>query len=721
MTAEIDELRGTLSAKQIDLNSKASKKRMLEAMENDYEGYARSVKAVLKAQELKKKSIYGTLSGLISVDKKYVTAIEVALGGALQNIVVEDEEDAKAAIAYLRENKLGRATFLPISAVKGKRLDNENEIKKSRGFVGIAADIVGYDKKYGGIINSLLARTVVTETIDDGIALSRKYNYRFKTVTLAGDVLNAGGSMSGGSVSKGSGFLSRASEIKTLAGEISALSAETAEIKENIELKSSERDNAKMQLDMYLPMAREYENDIISLKSAEKHLREAIENGANGGKAFSDELSRLEETLSRSATEIAELIGNVRTMENEAEAMRAEAERLTEARTEIERRKEEKSKEIMNETVRMRSIEKDIAAARAAVKELSEGISENDRAIEQKARDKRNIELRNDELLKEIEAKRTEILEVKQTSENIKKRLGEIEAEKARIMERLKNMQGSNKELTDRLILLQQEISRIENKETKLTVERDNMISRLWDDYELTPETAKETEKPIENEKEAAARCTQLRAKIKSLGSVNVDAIEEYKNVRERFEFLSGQRDDLEKSRENLGKVIGSMQELIEEHFAKQFAEINKSFENVFRELFGGGRGRLYLSEPDNVLESGIEIEVQLPGKSLQNINLYSGGEKSFIAIALLFAILEVKPTPFCILDEIDAALDDVNVSRFATYLKNYLEDTQFIVITHRRGTMEAANVLYGVTMQEKGVTKMLSLAIDEVDQSIIK
>ncbi|MDO4744845.1 MAG: chromosome segregation protein SMC, partial [Clostridia bacterium] len=286
---------------------------------------------------------------------------------------------------------------------------------------------------------------------------------------------------------------------------------------------------------------------------------------------------------------------------------------------------------------------------------------------------------------------------------------------------KLKGIQNSNKELTDRLINLQQELSRVENKETKLTMERDNLISRLWDDYELTIETAEDVKKEIENEKEAAARVSTLRAKIKSLGSINVDSIEEYKNVKERFEFLSTQKDDLEKSKDNLGKVISSMQELMEEHFEKQFAEINKSFEHVFRELFGGGRGRLYLSEPDNVLESGIEIEVQLPGKSLQNINLYSGGEKSFIAIALLFAILEVKPTPFCILDEIDAALDDVNVSRFATYIRNYLEDTQFIVITHRRGTMEAANVLYGVTMQEKGVTKMLSLAIDEVDESLIK
>lgn len=718
---EIAGINAELADKQVEFNSKTSKRRMLESMENDYEGYARSVKAVLKAPELKRRAIYGTLSGLIETDKKYVTAIEVALGGALQNIVVEDEEDAKAAIAYLRENKLGRATFLPVSSVKGRRLDNENEIKKCRGFVGIASDIVQFDKKYTGITESLLARTVVVENIDDGIALSRKYNYRFKTVTLSGEVLNAGGSMSGGSSGKTGGFLSRASEIKTLAEQISKLSGELDRLKETLAQKESERSNAKMQLDTYNPLAREYENDILVLKNSAMHLNATLENGENGGKAFLDELTQLEQLLSSSAGEIAEMISRIRTAENDVENMRQKAAELSEECAEIELRKENKTKEIMNETVRLRSIEKDIASARQTIESLKNGISENNNSVEQKNTDKHNIEVQNEELAKAIDEKKAEIQTIKETSEKIKERLSEIEKEKAQVMDRLKGMQSSNKELTDRLILLQQELSRVENKETKLTMERDNMISRLWDDYELTLETAEEAKKEIENEKEAVARAAQLRSRIKSLGSVNIDSIEEYKNVRDRFEFLSEQRTDLEKSKENLGKVIGSMQELIEEHFEKQFSEINKSFENVFRELFGGGHGRLYLSEPDNVLESGIEIEVQLPGKSLQNINLYSGGEKSFIAIALLFAILEVKPTPFCILDEIDAALDDVNVSRFATYLKNYLEDTQFIVITHRRGTMEAANVLYGVTMQEKGVTKMLSLAIDEVDQSIIK
>lgn len=721
ISAELNELNAKISDIQLELNSKTSKKRMLEAMENDYEGYSRSVKAVLTAQVLKKRAIYGALSGLISVDKEYVTAIEIALGGALQNIVCQDEEDAKAAISYLRENKLGRATFLPVSSVKGKRLDNENEIKRADGFVGIAADLVRTDKKYGGIIDNLLARTVVCDNIDNGIALSKKFSYRFKVVTLSGDVMNPGGSLSGGSVNKTSGFLSRASEIKTLGQEISALSVSLEKVKGQQETKRADMENVKMQLSTYQPLAREYENDILVLSNSTEHLKQAVENGGSADMALAGELASVEEQLSASAGDIAALISGVRTCENEVMALEREVEELSDEYGAIEERKENKAKELMDETVRLRSIEKDIETERQAISDIKRTIEENIESQNQKAQDKESILKNNEVLQKEISDKETEIEEIRTNSEKIKERLAEIDKEKAQVMEKLKGIQNSNKEVTDRLINLQQELSRVENRETKLTMERDSLITRLWDDYELTPDTAPDASVEIENEKEAAERASTLKSRIKSLGSINLDSIEEYKNVKERFEFLSEQKADLDKSKDDLTKIIGSMQELMEEHFEKQFAQINKSFENVFRELFGGGHGRLYLSEPDNVLESGIEIEVQLPGKSLQNINLYSGGEKSFIAIALLFAILAVKPTPFCILDEIDAALDDVNVSRFATYIKNYLDDTQFVVITHRRGTMEAANVLYGVTMQEKGVTKMLSLDIDEVDQSIIE
>lgn len=340
--------------------------------------------------------------------------------------------------------------------------------------------------------------------------------------------------------------------------------------------------------------------------------------------------------------------------------------------------------------------------------------------MQDKANDKRSMRDKIEALKQKIQDKNAEIDEIGKLSVEIKKQIEEIEQEKAGIMDGLKGIQNTNKDLTDKLILLQQELARLENRREKLQSDLENTINRLWDDYELTPGSAAEISIPIENEAESKKRTAELKGKIKALGSVNVDAIREYKETKERFDFLSTQKADMEKSQDNLNKVIDSMQELMEEHFQKQFEAINKSFGHVFKELFGGGSGRLYLSDPHDVMESGIEIEVQLPGKGLQNINLYSGGEKSFIAIALLFAILEVKPTPFCILDEIDAALDDVNVARFATYLKNYLSQTQFIVITHRRGTMEAANIMYGVTMQEKGVSKLLSLKIDDVEDEML-
>ena len=713
-------LSAELSENQLDLKSKTSKKRMLEAMENDYEGYAKSVKAVIKANELKTRRIYGTLSGLISVEKEYVTAIETALGMALQNIVVENEDDAKAAISYLRENRLGRATFLPVSSVTAKNLDNEKEILGNKGVIGIASNLVKTDKKYEKIVESLLGRTVVTETIDDGIALSKKYGYRFRTVTLLGDILNAGGAISGGSVNKTSGFLSRANEIKSLAEDISKLSQKNAKAEKELEKKRADIANINMQLDNFRPLWREYENDILILKNSNEHLLATLANEENE-KGFSEEIKNIETELSKSSEEIAQLISSVRTGENEILRLNSEIENLNEKYSEIQRKKDEKSQEIMDETVRLKAFEQEILSEKQNIENFKNNITENEAEICKKEADKLSIHQKNVELSTEIQEKQAKIEETLKISESIKTRLAEIEQEKSAVLEKLKTMQSKNKELTDKLILLGQELSRLESKEDRLTIQQDSIISRLWDDYELTLETAEEQKTEITDEKTAEIRANELKAKIKSLGSINLDAIEEYKNVKERFEFLSVQKADLESAKSNLEKVIDSMQELMEEHFAKQFEEINKSFQKVFSELFGGGHGRLYLSEPDDVLESGIEIEAQLPGKSLQNINLYSGGEKAFIAIALLFAILRVKPTPFCILDEIDAALDDVNVWRFATYLNNYIDGTQFIVITHRRGTMEAANTLYGATMQEKGVTKMLTLKIDEVDESLIK
>lgn len=706
---------------EVEYNSKFSKKRILEDMENDYAGYSKSVKAVLKAEELKKYCIYGTISGLIDVNKEYVIAIETALGGAMQNIIVESEEDAKAAIDFLRQSKEGRATFLPISSVHGRVLDNISKISSAEGYIGIASDLVKCDKKYDGIIKSLLGRTVVVSNIDNAIALSRQFGYKFRTVTLEGDVLNAGGSISGGSVNKQSGFLSRAAQIKELKKELTYVNNQINEIRSQKEKSLAHRDTLNISLESYMGVLRQCEEEIIRLDNTLNHLSQSFETGQQTEEGYKLELNQIESQLSASSEEIASLLSQMRELEHKSDKMQTEIEDLDKQYQIIANMKDEKSQNIMDDTLELANIQKDIELFNNKINSSNSDIKLADKQKTEKLSEIEDLHIENDKLYLSIQEKYKLIDELERLSEEIKKKIIIIDEKKSKIVDTLKNIQTSNKELSDKLFNLQQELSRLETRKVKLNLEKENTVNRLWDEYELTVSAAEEIKTEIENPKESFKRLAELKSSIRGLGSVNIDSIEEYKNVENRYEFLSKQKSDLEDSKSNLLQIIDSMEELMEEHFEEQFESINKSFSEVFTELFGGGKGRLYLSDPDNMLESGIEIEVQLPGKGLQNINLYSGGEKSFIAIALLFAILKVRPTPFCILDEIDAALDDVNVSRFATYLRNYTDQTQFIIITHRRGSMEAANILYGVTMQEKGVSKLLSLHIDDVDEDLVQ
>ena len=717
--ARIGELRNKLAAMQVEYNSKSSKKKILEGLENDYAGYAKSVKAVLTAGELRNIEVHGTISGLIDVDKRYVLAVETALGGALQNIIVESEEDAKAAIAYLRRTGAGRATFLPVSSVRGRKLDNAAQIAGSEGFIGIASELIKHDRKYDGIFASLLGRVVVVDNIDNAIALSRKFGYRFKTVTLGGDVLNAGGSMSGGSVNKQSGFLSRASEIKSLTADISALGRDMKSISEKRRSAEEELALAENQLSSFIPLVREYEDELLRLENTGRMLADSLEKSEST--SYEAELEQIEAQLKDTAEEIAKLISGASSLKTKNAELEKEIASMIDERNSMLERKAAADGEAQHISERISEINSAVAAMRQSI---SSAYAEIDRSKDEAARREAEAE----ELARlssgyesNIKEKEAVLEESKKLSESIRARLKAIEERKSAIADKMNRSRGANKDITNRMIELQKELSRVENRCVKLQSDRDNTLNRIWDDYELSYSDLLGLRRDVENLSESAKELAELKRKIKALGSVNMDSIEEYKNVRERYEFMTGQKADLEKSKDNLIKIIDSMEELMKEHFSGQFGEINKAFGEVFTELFGGGSGKLYLSDPDNVLTSGIEIEVQLPGKGTQNINLYSGGEKSFIAIALLFAILRVKPTPFCILDEIDAALDDVNVSRFATYLKNYTDHTQFIVITHRRGTMEAASILYGVTMQESGVSKLLSLKIDEVADELVK
>ena len=704
----------------VEYNTKASKKRMLEGMENDYAGYAKSVKAVLKADSIKNLSIYGTLSGLVDVKREYIVAIETALGGALQNIIVESEADAKAAIEFLRRTRAGRATFLPVSSVHGRILESAAQVKDCKGFVGIASELVRCDKKYDGIIKSLLGRVAVFDNIDNAIAVSRHFGYKFRVVTLEGDILNAGGSMSGGSVNKQSGLISRAAEIKELGKDIAKLTQALRELKEERETSINELNSVKKQLETYEPVIREYEDEILRLENTCQHLQTVLESGGSTEENYKNEIEQIDKQLNITSEETSQLLIEIRRLENETAEIQNSIESMSAEYTDISSKRDEKSQAIMDETMRLAEIRKDLQIGNEKIEAAK---AENEAAVketDEKLKYKQTLLDRNDELSKNIEEYEKDSEKIKIISEQLRDKIRLTDEQKEGIVDSLKRIQEENKDLTDKLIQLQQELARVDTRRVKLNSESDTILNRLWDNYELTYSAAAEMRTETENEKEASKRASELKGQIKSLGHVNMDSIDEYREKKERFEFMNTQKKDLEKSKDNLRKIISSMEELMEEHFGNQFNIISESFSQVFTELFGGGKGRLYLSDPSNLLESGIEIEVQLPGKGLQNINLYSGGEKSFIAIALLFAILKVKPTPFCILDEIDAALDDINVSRFATYLKNYTDQTQFIVITHRRGTMEAVNRLYGVTMQEKGVTKTLSLNIDEVDDDMV-
>lgn len=708
-----------LAKMQVEYNSKSSKKKILEGLENDYAGYAKSVKAVLTARELKSVTIHGTISSLTDVDKKYVAAIETALGGALQNIIVGSEEDAKAAIAYLKRTHGGRATFLPVSSVKGKRLENAAQVSREKGFIGIASELISYDKKYDGIFSSLLGRVVVIDNIDNAIAVSRKYGYRFRSVTLAGDVLNAGGSMSGGSLNKQSGFLSRAAEIKSLTSEINELSGKMRNLTEEKHVAESEIALADGQLSSFVPLVREYEDEILRLENTERMLKDSLEKSEST--SHEQELGQIEEKLKETADSVAELISGVSSLKNKNKELEEKIAGLIDERNELLSRRDECDLQARDISEQISELGSETAAMRQSVTSAYAEINSSRDETARRTAEEEQLIKQNEEYNSSIEKAKIQLEKLREYSQELRTKLSEIDRLKKSISEQMNRSRGANKDITNKLIELQKELTRIENKSSKLQTERDSVLNRIWDDYEMSFGDLEEQSEELEDPKEAAKQLSEYRKKIRALGSVNIDSIEEYKNVKERYEFMTSQKADLEKSKDNLVKIIESMEELMKEHFSEQFAEINKAFGEVFAELFGGGSGRLELSDPDDILTTGIEIEVQLPGKGTQNINLYSGGEKSFIAIALLFAILKVKPTPFCILDEIDAALDDVNVSRFATYLKNYTDHTQFIVITHRRGTMEAASILYGVTMQESGVSKLLSLKIDDVADELVK
>ena len=722
--SESDKLLGELRTKQSkhksDIQFKSSRARTLREMEQNLEGYNRSVREVLQACRSSSdfgRGIHGALAQLIEVEKKYETAIEITLGSALQNIVTQDEEDAKKAIEFLKKNKLGRATFLPISSVAGRSFDTQtlDRIKQSDGFCGVASELVRFDQQYRGIIENLLGKVIVIDNLDNGIKMARKFKYSFRIVTLEGDQLNTGGSMSGGSLeNRGTGILSRSREITELDAELKALIEAEKVLEKDIKLLVD--DIAQIDSEISSISSDIKNNELVKIRD-ESHLAQ-IEENMNKLSARIEMLRQEKDQLERQMDEI-----NKELQKYEAELAQIELD-ITEAKKTVAEY-QEKHKEDQAVRDALHADITDFKISVNSIKESIEGVKEHsERLSSEKEAIAKSISRKDMEKSKCIE----EISKLEQQNEGLNARIKKHNEEKSgktfeldRLTEERKILEEDMYDTVNKIndanktiLLLQEELSRTEVKKAKLDTEMEALQDRIWNEYELTYSTALEFKKDIGSLTAAQKRINELKNSIKALGPVNVASIEEYVKTKERYEFMNTQRNDMEQAREKLLRVIYEMTSIMKKQFMEQFKLINENFNIVFRELFNGGRAGLILVDQENVLESGIEIEAQPPGKKLQNMLLLSGGERAFTAIALLFAILRLKPTPFCILDEIVAALDEANVYRFIEYIKNFSCKTQFIMVTHRKGTMEGSDTLYGVTMQEHGVSKIVSMKMGE-------
>ncbi len=697
------------------LQQAVSRQKLLKDMEKSFDNYSRSVKAVMNEYSngnLKGVKLYGTVAGLVSVDKEYSTAIEVALGGSAQYIVTETEEDAKKSIEFLKRTKQGRATFLPVSAAKNS-IFNEKGVENCKGYLGIASDLINYDKKYNTVISGLLGKVVVVDNVDNAVAISRKYSYKFRVVTLNGELLAPGGSMSGGSRNNTNGLFARSNEIVELDKTIKDLTSKADALEKSYTELTSVSEQKKNIVEELQNKVSEKNNEIIKIQSDLTHSKAFTDSLLEGQNAMNNELVQLDVQVADMEKQIEIHNAEIDTVNSKISALEKEIEQKRERLGIDLKAREEIVEKIGDIKIELNTVMKDvemynqrIAMVNLRKQEITVNISQKEKNIEE-------IKSVNDDINDDIDFKTEQINSINEEISSLNEIIKNSEDARKEAQESIKKQQELNKKLRDNQLIVQQEQSRVESKKTKTDVELENIINKLWEDYELTITTAEELRTEIPDN--AVRQINEIKAEIKGLGNINIDAIEEYNQVGERYEFLKTQRDDLVEAQNNLQQVIEDMVMIMKQQFSEKFAVINKHFGNTFVQLFGGGKAELVLTEPKDVLNSGVEINVQPPGKAVKSMMQLSGGEQAFVSIALLFAILKVRPAPFCVLDEIEAALDDVNVIRFADYLKKFSNDSQFIVVTHRRGTMEAANILYGVTMQEQGVSRLLSLNIDDV------
>lgn len=722
---ELKEEMNILKSEQLALKERIN---ALTSMEELFEGYSRSVGFVMNAYKNNEiegaKTVYGPVSTLISVSEEYITAIETALGAGLQHIVVDDEQTAKACINSLKNNKAGRATFYPVSSVSPQQSTVEMENAKDyKGYIGVADSLIKFDDKFKNIFSSLLGRTLVFDNLENATEMAKDQKYRVRVVTLDGQQISVGGSFTGGSVKHEGSMLSRSSDIKRMEEEEKNISLKLESIKkegqalaERLRELTSNRSALKQQFDLYDTLYRAEKTEYDSIVAQINITKDLIESLESDTKRLSDEDIK-------NKNEVVSLKENKKQIESKIEEISSKRIDLDIEKGEIEESIEKLTTEINNSLIKIAEIKKDIEIAAAAILDAEARLSEIEKEIE----DKNERMKQYNEEMSSTEEKTAVNRELYKKAEQ---RLIDLEKEKEALadsrtaVEKKRNeLSKKNKEITAKKEVVLRSHTMAESKLEQLNVDYDKMVAKLYDDYGLTYSTAIALGYPevdASNRKEVVQTAVECKNKIRNLGGVNPNAIEEYKEVKERYDYMNAQISDLNKSREDLLKIIDDLETEMKKSFIDAFNAINENFNSVFKELFGGGHAELSLTDENDVLNCGIEIKAAPPGKVIKSLMLLSGGEQAFVAIALLFAILKVNPTPFCVFDEIEAALDDVNVNRFGQYIKRYSKQTQFIIITHRRGTMEIADRLYGVTMPQKGISKVLTMDVNDVGKDRI-
>ena len=718
------ESRRRQQAEAADALQKADKERsntsqrihILEDLERNMDGYQQSVKAVMRAAAGRRlRGIIGPVAGILTVEKGYETAIETALGFALQNIVVEDQGCARAAIGFLKDERAGRATFLPLDTVQGSRFTG-----RLTGTAEVAADLVKCDPRYQHIIDNLLGRIIVVEDLSEASTVAKNLGYRNRIVTLDGQVINAGGSFTGGSTARSVGVFSRKQELDELRTRLVKLEKKRADAEKELEARKAEVDNLTAQLSGAEAEGMNASSERLRASLELDRLTAAVAQHEENTRSLAAEIEAQQAAVTQNGTACAEAEAAQGKAEAELNTYNAELAELGESTGSLTAERERITNELSENQMQRLANEKDIGLHEAAL----EGLQSRTGEAEARARE---LNAAIEAAKAKIEANTLKIAEIERTRGENKEKIAAAEetirtANAARMEKEaaVARLGQENRALTDERERMSGEMARLAERRTAAENELNDTNTKLWEEYQLTAGEAKELCVEFESLTELRRSVAEVRGKIRGLGNVNVGAIEEYKEVKERYEFLKAQVTDVEKAKSELTRMIAELCSEMEELFTTSFKQINTHFQQIFKELFGGGHARLYLSDESNVLESGIEIEVSPPGKVIKNLSALSGGEQALVAISIYFAILNVNPAPFCFLDEIEAALDDVNVARYAQYLRRMTDHTQFIVITHRRGTMEAADVLYGVTMQEDGVSKILRLDLDKVSADLI-